>query len=61
MTVRTRPPRTHDHTDTPTGAQAVGTREPWLWVGVSRSAWYRLMSSGAAPAPVRPGIRLAVS
>jgi predicted DNA-binding transcriptional regulator AlpA len=34
------------------------TGKPWLFVGLSRSAWYRLVSAGHAPAPVSlPGTR----
>jgi predicted DNA-binding transcriptional regulator AlpA len=28
------------------------TGRPWLVVGLSRSAWFRLRSAGACPAPV---------
>jgi predicted DNA-binding transcriptional regulator AlpA len=34
------------------------TRTPWTYLGVSRSAFFRLMSAGAAPLPLRlPGTR----
>jgi len=31
----------------------LGTREPWLMVGCSRTTWHRLVSAGHAPQPIR--------
>jgi len=28
------------------------TGEPWQYIGVSRSSWYRIMSTGQAPLPL---------
>jgi predicted DNA-binding transcriptional regulator AlpA len=43
---------------TPTPEQPLTTNKPWLLAGVSRSAWYRLLSRGLAPPPVNiPGSR----
>lgn len=39
-------------TRTSTPAAPLLTGKPWLYVGLSRSAWYRLMSAGLTPPPV---------
>ncbi len=43
---------------TPADSTPLMTGKPWVFVGLSRSAWYRLVSAGQAPAPVSlPGTR----
>jgi predicted DNA-binding transcriptional regulator AlpA len=39
-------------------ARPLTTREPWAYAGLSKSGFYRLMSAGQAPQPLRlPGVR----
>jgi predicted DNA-binding transcriptional regulator AlpA len=44
--------------ETTTHQQPLLVGQPWRYLGLSRSAWYRLLSSGQAPPPVPlPGSR----
>jgi predicted DNA-binding transcriptional regulator AlpA len=39
-------------------AGSLTTRTPWLYIGLSRSGFYRLLDAGEAPQPLRlPGVR----